>query len=285
MSPTDDVAVTLIALLAGLWVRRATWGYRWDKAPTINLATLAFALFCMSPATTPIFDAVHISTGLWNIEDLAGHLVYLGGITVLAHSNISRLDVPDMRGTLRARIKIPALVAAPVLIVTFMIGHPRRRTPDLIGSESWGWLRAYCVALVLYAGWILANLLWALLIVRTDPRSSKVATLYIAAVLIDMCSLVSLTLSAYVPAWPDSVTWSLVCSASIGYAVAATYGMHKLRRRFASRATTSPVSVSSAPVPCTPAAAASPQPSRLRPRHRRRRPPWDLSLARHRPPL
>ena len=72
MSTTQLIVVALIAIMAGLWVRRTTWSYRWEKGATLNLAGIGIYLVCSMPAAAPAYYVLYHLTRTWNVEDLIG---------------------------------------------------------------------------------------------------------------------------------------------------------------------------------------------------------------------
>ena len=230
MSTDHAIAAALIAVLVGLWVRRTTWTFRWECAATINLAAILICLVCMMPRAAPAYDPLHSLTGVWNLEDLLGHLTYLAGITVLTHVMLARLTLADLRAFVRQRIELPATILLPTLIGVFVVAAPNHHVADLVIEPAAGWLTCYWLLLCGCGIWVLAHLLWALLIIHGDPQSATIATLYIVAVLANIGVFVARGMSAVVPAFPGSVTWTLICMATVAYATAAIVGMRRVRR-------------------------------------------------------
>jgi len=230
MSLEQLVAVALIATMAGLWARRGTWTFRWESAATINLAGLAIYFVCVMPATAPAYDVLYHLTGVWNLEDLVGHTAYLFGIGTLAHAMIARLDIADRRRFLRQRFELPVNIGLPTLIGVFVAASPDHHAADLLFEPARGWLAVYWILWAALSLWILGHLLWAMLIIRTDRRSAPVANIYVAAVAVDIASLVALCLSVTV-GLPASVAAVLICVATVCYAAAAIYGMRGVKRR------------------------------------------------------
>ncbi len=43
------IVITLSCITWSLWIRRVTWGCRWEVAATLNIALQGLAVFLMSP--------------------------------------------------------------------------------------------------------------------------------------------------------------------------------------------------------------------------------------------
>lgn len=231
MSIDHGIFAALVALTAGLWVRRITWRCKWECAATINLAGILICLVCMMPATTPAFDWLHDITGIWNLEDMIGHLSYLVGITVLAYVTLNRIELPAPARWRHLRLELPATVVLPVAVGLFVLGSPDHHVSDLYAAPVNFWLACYWLLLVGAALWVLGHLLWALVIIaRWDPASATMAKIYLVAVTVDCGALAAKALSLWMPGVGlEETSWVLVCVASGGYAAAAIYGMRRIR--------------------------------------------------------
>lgn len=232
MSIDHGIVAALIALASGLWVRRTTWFYKWESAATVNLAGIFVCLVCMMPITAPAFEVLHRVTGIWDLEDMIGHLVYLGGITVLSYVTLNRIELPAAARWRHWRLELPATVVLPLLVGLFVLGSPDHHSRDLLMERPNFWLGCYWLVLSVSAAWVLGHLLWALgIIARWDERSSTMAKIYMLAVIVDCGSITAKVLSMWLPgAGLEATSWVLVCLASAGYALAAMHGMRRIRR-------------------------------------------------------
>lgn len=235
MSIDHCIVAALIALATGLWVRRTTWAFKWESAATINLAGILICLVCMLPPATPAFDWLYEVTGIWNLEDLIGHLAYLSGITVLAYVTLNRIELADATRWRRFRLELPGTIILPTLAGLFAVGSPHRHVRDLFTEPSGLWMACYWVLMQGAAAWVLAHLLWALVvIIRWDPESATMAKIYLIAVGVDLGSLITKVLSLWVHGVGlEMAAWMLVVVSTVGYAAAAIYGMRGVRRRLA----------------------------------------------------
>ncbi|WP_232002955.1 hypothetical protein, partial [Mycobacterium sp. 1245801.1] len=222
----------LIALAAGLWVRRTTWFYKWESAATVNLAGILVGLVCMMPFATPTFDCLHRVTGVWNLEDMVGHIASLTGITVFAYVTLNRLELTNAAQWRHWRLELPATFVLPTLVGLFVPGSPDRHVRDLFTEPPNAWLAAYWVVLSGAALWVLGHLLWALAIIaRYDADSSTMAKIYLAAVSVNCWAVVAKLLSMALPGLGlETAAWVLICVSTVGYVLAAMYGMRQIKR-------------------------------------------------------
>lgn len=186
----------------------------------------------MMPFTTPAFDSLHRVTGIWNLEDMIGHLSYLAGITVFAYVTINRIELTNAAKWRHWRLELPATFVLPTLVGLFVLGSPDHHVRDLFSEPPDFWMGCYWLVFDGAAVWVLGHLLWALiLIVHYDPESSTMATLYGVAVILNCCSIATKVASIWLPRIGlEATSWALVCLASLGYAVAAIYGMQGIKR-------------------------------------------------------
>ena len=93
------IVITLMCITWSLWIRRVTWGCRWEVAATLNIALQGVAVFLMSPfagphgqSSTAGFDQDRLLTNsaAWS----AGHSV--SGVSAVT-------SVPDLVATLTAQ--------------------------------------------------------------------------------------------------------------------------------------------------------------------------------------
>lgn len=223
-----------------LWFRRATWRFPWEMATSASVACMTISMLLIPPFMAGIVGPpLYALTGLHNAEDLLGHLAYLGGLSALLQAMLSRIDLPEYRAFIRARVIMPAKASVPVIISLFIAGSPERPVADFItesGHLKDGWLLAYWQLICAAALWIIGHLVWALLIIRREsPASAVVANCYLAAIALDVACVLALSANAFwvqFPAWPG---WWLLCVATAAYAAAAGLSWRARLRHFGAR--------------------------------------------------
>lgn len=230
--------VTLITIVAAaitggcLWVRRGAWAHRFELGGCIVAASMFACLLLLEPALSlALSTPIHAVTGLWNLEDLLGHLAYLAGLTALFHALVYRTTLDEPKQFLRRYLEMPTAIMLPLLVGLFLVGAPKEHYPDLFQTPITGWMTLYWVALCAAAGYLLVNLLRLLWVVRRDPRSTVTANVYITAIVIDGGCLASILGSRMIHDYPNVITWILLCAAACGYALAPGYSWYRKTRR------------------------------------------------------
>lgn len=231
------VGVTSAFAAYVLWSRRATWRYGWEIATTVNVLGLTLHTLLIAPRGD-VWDApLHELTGLWNADDLIGYVSYLVGITALMHTMVNRIDLSDRKRFLQTRLKLPAIVVAPILVGAFAFGDVDYPINDFF-TEAVSlnrWFDLFWVALLGSSAWIIGHLVWALWIIRREsPQSTSVANIYLTALALDVLCLIAMFAHAF---WGASGQpgWVLLCAASFMYLVGAWWSWQRKLRYFHAR--------------------------------------------------
>jgi hypothetical protein len=223
-------SAALVAATTALWVRRDTWASRWESAATLNVALQGLNVLVLYPhISRRISPCLHAVTGLWNVEDLIGHIAYLIGLVSLLYMALSRLKMtdPERRLYLRQRLELPASIYFPLLIGCFVVSDcGNDYVSDLVFAPVTPALACYWLLMVVGAAYLLGNTVWALLILRRDPRSIRVATLYLAAVCGSICCLACVVVSFVVDGL-NVAAWLLIRAEVVAYAAVAAYSWHR----------------------------------------------------------
>ncbi|MGE2716639.1 hypothetical protein ACQI4L_21495 [Mycolicibacterium litorale] len=184
MSLASLITITLACLAWSLWVRRVTWSCRWEVAATLNIALQACAVALMSPAASEALGpAMHRLTGVWNLEDYIGHDCYIVAATAVVYNSLGRLgDDHVLQEKFRQYIQYPATLCIPLLLAAFSMGNGANvYRPDFFDVPTDFWLDIYWVLLCGMLAYLLVYASRALLVLRRDPRSRRIANVYLAA--------------------------------------------------------------------------------------------------------
>lgn len=231
-----DVTVavtTTAAVVTGycMWARRGSWREPWELGSSITVAGMFGCLLLMAPTrwAQVLSPALHALTGVWNVDDLFGHLSYLIGLTALVFALSSRTNLDGQ--FLRRRLEAPVAIMLPTLLGLFYVAAPKEHAGDLFKAPATLWLDLYWVVLCGSAGYLLV-LLWGLLrVIRRDPRATVTAHIYMVAIIVDGCCLISIVVSRLVSNYPTVITWVLLSVAASGYALAPTYSWRQKARQ------------------------------------------------------
>lgn len=224
------IAVTLVCIAWSLWIRRVTWSCRWEVAATLNVALQGLAVLLMSPlASEKLGPGLHQLTGKWNFEDYLGHDCYVVAASAIVYNALGRLQSDDaLRRSFKQYVERPATLCIPVLLATFWIGNGAAvYRPDFFQVPTDFWLSVYWVVLCGTLLYLLGYGMRAMLVLRTDPRSRRIANIYLAASISGMlaCSVRILTVCvpALQPHENGRLVWVFACGCGAVFALAAAH--------------------------------------------------------------
>jgi hypothetical protein len=230
MAITALIAITLACVAWSLWIRRVTWTCRWEVAATLNIALQGAAIFLMSPlASETIGVALHNLTGKWNLEDYLGHDCYVVAASAIVYNAIGRLgDDNKMAELFKQHIERPATLAIPLMLATFSVGNGGNvYRADFFEVPPDFWLSAYWTLVCGMLIYLLGYGARALLILRRDPRSRRIANFYLAASASGIVACVVRIVTAWVPPLQaldgGTLVWFFACTCGAGFALASAH--------------------------------------------------------------
>lgn len=240
MALTVLIAITLACIAWSLWIRRVTWSCRWEVAATLNIALQGLAVLMMSPwASETIGHFLYGLTGKWNLEDYIGHDAYIVAASAVVYNALGRLqDDHAMQVTFKQYVERPATLCIPLLLVAFSLGNGAAiYKPDFFEVPTDFWLSAYWIML---CGTLMYLLLYgcrALLILRKDPRSRRIANVYLAASISGIAACIVRIIISFVPSLQSLnagtiLTWVLACGCGAGFALASAHSWRIKTRWF-----------------------------------------------------
>lgn len=216
------VVITLAAARA-LWVRRSTWLVPWEVATSLNVVLQTVEILLITgPVSRWVGPKLHAITGLWNMEDLIGHLCYFCAMTFLAYAVLSKLDLSDrqLAWYTKRRIEVPATLFVAVVIAIFLAGKFGDHDTDMVLMHPNFWTRAYFLMYILADAYLLSMVIPALLILRRDRRQKRMATAYLCAVAITVLTCVIMLIGL------PMATWLVIRVETAAYCIAASYSWH-----------------------------------------------------------
>lgn len=213
-----------------LWIRRVTWTCRWEVAATLNIGLQMAAVLLMSPlASETLGVLLYNLTGKWNLEDYIGHDLYIVAASAVVYNTLGRLqDDHAMQRTFKQYVERPATVCIPLLLATFTLGNGASiYRPDFFDVPTDFWLNTYWLLLCGTLIYLLGYGSRALLILRKDPRSRRIANIYLAASASGILACVVRITTAYVPALQEvesgRLVWLFACGCGAGFALASAH--------------------------------------------------------------
>ena len=233
------LAVTLACIAWSLWIRRVTWTCRWEVAATLNIALQGAAVVLMSPAASETLGPVLFRlTGMWNVEDYIGHDMYVVAASAIVYNALSRLQDDDlMRRSFTQYVERPATLCIPLLLATFSLGNGATvYRSDFFTVPTDLWLSLYWILLCGMLLYLLGYGCRALLVLRADPRSRRIANVYLFASISGMLACVVRIATAVVPAAQPvengRLVWLFACTCGAVFALAAAHSWRVRTRTF-----------------------------------------------------
>lgn len=230
MTLTFLILVTLVCMTWSLWIRRVTWACRWEVAATLNIALQAGAVALMSPvAADTIGRTLHSLTGIWNLQAYVGHDCYIVAASAMVYNAMGRLqDDAAMQKMFTQYVERPATLCIPVLLALFSMSNASSEfSRDLFTLPTDGWLATYWTVLCGTLAYLLIFGGRALLVLRADPQSRKIANIYLLATASGILACTVRVSTALVPAlqpWENGrVVWVFACMCGTVFALASAY--------------------------------------------------------------
>lgn len=207
------IGATVLVVLYSLWVRRDTWWSRWEIGITSAIAMEGCALVLLSPWAAQTFGKwLHGVTGLWNVQQLVGHICIIMAIAANCYHVMARLaDFDRMRSLYLRQVKWPARLVVPAMVVVFVVADADYRSHGFADGNEGGWADAYWVlmcGLLLYESAYASRLL---LLVRADPRAKETIELYGASSTFALAALVAQLSTTWTDTDVSALVWLCAC--------------------------------------------------------------------------
>jgi hypothetical protein len=133
-----------------------------------------------------------------------------------------------MQRTFKQYVEIPATLCIPLLLATFTLGNGARiyRT-DFFQVPTDFWLNMYWLLLCGTLIYLLTFGARALLVLRKDPRSKRIANVYLVASVSGILACTVRIVTAFVPQWQamegGTLVWIFACGCGAGFALASAH--------------------------------------------------------------
>jgi hypothetical protein len=224
------IFVTLASVAWSLWIRRVTWHCRWEVAATLNIALQGSAVALMSPvASDTLGVALHHLTGEWNLQNYIGHDCYIVAASAIVYNAVGRLaDDHALQKSFKQYVERPATLCIPLLLATFTLSYGSKTyARDFFALPTDFWLSVYWVLLCGTLAYLLAFGSRALLVLRQDPRSRRIANLYLVASASGISACVLRIITALITPFQSPLTaglvWLFACMCGAGFALTSAH--------------------------------------------------------------
>ena len=159
---------------------------------------------------------------MWNLEDYIGHDMYVVAASAIVYNALGRLqDDNAMQTTFKQYVERPATLCIPLLLATFSLGNGAAiYSADFFELRTDFWLSTYWILLCGTLIYLLGYGSRALLILRRDPRSRKIANIYLAAsvsgILACTVRIVTVLVPSLQPVENGTLVWVFACMCGCG---------------------------------------------------------------------
>jgi hypothetical protein len=219
------IVITLASISWSLWIRRFTWHCRWEVAATLNIALQGCAVALMSPiASETLGIALHDITGEWNLQNYIAHDCYVVAASAIVYNVVGRLASDSaMQASFKQFVERPATLCIPLLLATFALSRGSKTySRDFLELRTDFWLSTYWLLLCGTLIYLLASGSRALLVLRTDPRSRRIANLYLIASASGIMACLVRIITALIPLLQTQLgaglVWLFACLCGAGFA-------------------------------------------------------------------
>lgn len=224
------IVITTACIAWSLWIRRVTWSCRWEVAATLNIALQGTTVLLMSPlASETLGHWLHALTGIWNLEDYIGHDMYVVAASAIVYNALGRLqDDHALQQSFKQYVERPATLCIPLLLAAFTFGNGASvYRADFFETPTDFWLSAYWVLLCGTLIYLLGYGSRALLVLRKDPRSRRVANIYLFAsfsgILACFIRIVTAVVPTLQPVEGGTLVWVFACLCGAGFALTSAH--------------------------------------------------------------
>jgi len=240
---TALIMITLASIGWSLWIRRITWHCRWEVAATLNIALQGCAVALMSPlASDTLGVALYNITGVWNLQHYIGHDCYVVAASAIIYNALGRLgDDNAFQASFKQYVERPATLCIPLLLATFWVSAGSKMyVRDFFALRTDFWLTVYWLLLCGTLAYLLSFGSCALLVLRQDPRSRRIANLYLFSSASGIMATLVRSISALVPPLQGPVSaylvWLFACMCGVGFALTSAQAWRQKVRWFQRRA-------------------------------------------------
>ncbi len=208
-------------------------------AATLNIALQGCAVALISPLSSETLGvALHNITGEWNLQNYIGHDCYIVAASAIVYNAVGRLeDDHALQASFKQWVERPATLCIPLLLATFTLSYGSKTyARDFFALPTDFWLSVYWILLTGTLGYLLVFGSRALLVLRNDPRSRRIANLYLIASASGISACLVRIVTAVIPPLQGTVSaalvWFFCCMCGAGFAVTSAQSWRQKLRWF-----------------------------------------------------
>lgn len=221
------LSIVLATSAWALWIRRQAVGCRWETAPTVMVALAgACAYLTSGHASSALGRPLHAVTGLWNVEDLLGHIAFISSVSTAIYMFLTRLASDETLQRLYAQwVGRPLTLSIPTLIVCHINGVGGRDYLKQFANlrPQADWLILYWVTLAITLVYLLGYAMRILLLLRGPGDARSVLNLYVATITLTGVSIVLVAAHVITPLAFGASARPIAYLALLGWVVTPAY--------------------------------------------------------------
>ena len=209
------------ACVWALWIRRTAWGCRWEGAPTLAIAMAGASAYLTSPhASSHLDPRLHRLTGLWNLEDVVGHVCGMTPACAMLYMCLIRFDDDNTVQQRFAKwVGLPVTIAIPVMFACFMAGVGSKYDINFEDIEPGPWHAVYWLVFCAVIIYLMARTLQILLLLRRVDGRSIVVSMYITTASLTIVCVTVMFLHVVTPFNLRAEAWAIAYVATACWAV------------------------------------------------------------------
>ncbi|MBF4194551.1 gp55 protein [Mycolicibacterium phlei] len=225
------LATVVLIFCWSMWVRRESLAYPFEKAPTVVAAGMVLSVSLTSGAASRVLNrTLHDLTGVWNVEDLVGHLLTLaciGGAISMFLARFGNAEAVHRRFV--QWVVRPIIFAVPAMIYLHIWGAGGTHYWEHLESVVSGMDLRMTLYWLVYGGTSCYMLFGAWRLLKTlritDERRHVVIDIYTSAVIATAAGAVQTLFHAAAPHWFHIcwLMWTFGALGAIAWSVAPAY--------------------------------------------------------------
>lgn len=224
------LGTALLTAIGAAVVRRKAFGCKFEAPPSVIVVSSAAAAYLTSAhASRNLGPPLHDITGIWNFEDLLGHVLWWVCVLAAVKVFIIRFGSDPIAQELYWKWALqPVIVSVPVLITCRAFGESSQRYMENFDQmDPSPWMSCYWLTVFGVTFWLLIVASALALTLRFEGSyahdANMVLNLYLFAMLATTLSLSVLSVEVYTDIDTDQVAWALAYIGVMCWAAAPAY--------------------------------------------------------------
>lgn len=223
--------------MCALWIRRKSFNCRWEGAASVVPSSAAGAAYLTSaPATNEVGIALHRLTGLWNLEDILGHLCVLICASAAVYLFLVRFgDTESVQELYTRWVVFPLTVLIPVSFALYLpSAAAHTRIPRFEDMDPGPLFVAYWTVFMGTAIYLFVRAASVVVALRQTDKG-PVPVIYMTTIAFTIIGGALLYVHAVwfrpgEPTYVRTTAWAFLYTSVAGWSVTPAYSWHKRSR-------------------------------------------------------